>query len=272
MAGESEGGGRGEHQENPKDKEGEILENQPSHSAVSQKTVEINKELSSSLVTSSQKDATIKNSPQPGTQEKRGRDTNSPVKAFERKKKKVKVTKSTSAHTSQSKITDFVAGTSQTQFDVAPINVESQPPSSCTKTSTIFDLTIYHTQSPTSSVDVELIHTTQTDSSSLTIMEEPYSEPDHHLGDLLDQVPSFVTLEMNSVASNLKSISTDSFILASTIFNGYNSSVDKCLSFDVCASQQSSIESSNRPFNGCIFNGYLSSIDRFHKSYIHFYI
>ena len=125
VPGEGKGEGRGENQRSPKNKEGEEIENQPSHSAVSQKTAEVNKELNSSIVTSSQKDAIIENSPQPGTQQKRGRDTNSPAKAYVRKK--VKTTKSTTAHTSQTKITDFVPVTSKSQVDVTPINVESQP-------------------------------------------------------------------------------------------------------------------------------------------------
>ena len=53
------GEGRGEHQRSPQNKEGEMSANQPSHPTSSQKHVVINMELNTSLVTSSQKDATI---------------------------------------------------------------------------------------------------------------------------------------------------------------------------------------------------------------------
>ena len=82
--------GRGEHQETPQDKVGEVSGTPASQATVSQKTVVVQKESNTSLVASSQKGATIENSPQPGTQNKRGRDTeatNSPIKAFSRKKK-----------------------------------------------------------------------------------------------------------------------------------------------------------------------------------------
>lgn len=66
------GEGRGEQQVNPKNKEGEAsVTVKPSHSAVSHKTVELNKEISSLLVVSSQKDATIGNSSPPEHKPKR---------------------------------------------------------------------------------------------------------------------------------------------------------------------------------------------------------
>ena len=46
----NEGGGRGEHQIKPQEKEGEVSENQPSHSIVSQMIVDVNMKLSSFLV------------------------------------------------------------------------------------------------------------------------------------------------------------------------------------------------------------------------------
>ncbi|KAK1385101.1 hypothetical protein POM88_022836 [Heracleum sosnowskyi] len=72
------GEGRGEHQRNPKDKEGEISVSQPSHLVSSQKDAVVEKEFITSLVASSQKDVAIENSPQPGIQHKRDRDSRSP--------------------------------------------------------------------------------------------------------------------------------------------------------------------------------------------------
>ena len=71
MIGGSEGDGQGEQKRSPKNKVGEVSNTQPSHSIVSQKIVEINKEISSSLAASSQKDVAIQNSPHPGTHQKR---------------------------------------------------------------------------------------------------------------------------------------------------------------------------------------------------------
>ena len=103
-----------------------MSKNQSSHSLVTQKTTEINKDSISILTTSSQKDV-IENSPQPGAQLKRGTDS-SPIKAYGRKKTKGgKSENTTSAHTSQAKIIDFMPKTSQIQLDVTPVNVESQP-------------------------------------------------------------------------------------------------------------------------------------------------
>ena len=87
--------------------------------------------------------------------------------------------------------------------------------------SSIFDLTISNlqTQSPTSSVDMELIHTTLVNSSSLEFMEKPNSESDHHLiDDLLDQTPIiFSTVTMSSAGVSLNSITTDSIVTSSTV-------------------------------------------------------
>ncbi|KAK1356253.1 hypothetical protein POM88_049509 [Heracleum sosnowskyi] len=62
---------RGEHQRNPKNKEGEISVSQPSHPVSSQKYTVVEKEFITSLVAYSQKDVAIENSPQPGTQHER---------------------------------------------------------------------------------------------------------------------------------------------------------------------------------------------------------
>ena len=109
---------------------------------------------------------------------------------------------------------------------MTPINVESQPPSTSQPILHIHDLTIstVQTQSPTSSVDVVLIHTTLSNSPSLDFMEKPLSEIDHHhLDDLLDlshQISS--TVPVCSVESHLKSIFTDSTVTASMIFFIFN--------------------------------------------------
>ena len=70
VIGGCEGEGKGEHKRSPKNKDGEMCVDQPGHSAVSQKTVDVNMELNSSLAASSQKDVAIENSPQPGTVKK----------------------------------------------------------------------------------------------------------------------------------------------------------------------------------------------------------
>ena len=75
MKGGSKGEGRGKNQENPKNKARELSVNQPSRFVVSQKTTNVNMDTSSFLAASSQKDFAIENSPHPGTEKKRGRDT-----------------------------------------------------------------------------------------------------------------------------------------------------------------------------------------------------
>ena len=74
QGGES-GEGRGENQENPQNKAGELSEPQPSHTVVSQKTIVLNKDKSTSLAASSQKDIVIEKGPRPGARAKRVRDT-----------------------------------------------------------------------------------------------------------------------------------------------------------------------------------------------------
>ncbi|KAL8091760.1 hypothetical protein AgCh_034135 [Apium graveolens] len=69
------GEGQGKNQRNPKNKDGEHSVPKPSHTTVSQQTVVVNKDKSSILLSSSQKDVTIETSSQPGAQNKRGRDT-----------------------------------------------------------------------------------------------------------------------------------------------------------------------------------------------------
>ncbi|KAL8148711.1 hypothetical protein AgCh_005900 [Apium graveolens] len=79
------GEGQGENQRSPKNKVGEVSVSQPSHTAVSQQTAVLKKDLSSLLVTSSQKDVTIEQSSQPRAQANRVRDTSSP-ETYTRKK------------------------------------------------------------------------------------------------------------------------------------------------------------------------------------------
>ena len=121
---------------------------------------------------------------------------------------------------------------SQSQLDVAPTNVESQP------ISLSIDTPI--TESPNPSLDVDMIQSSHPHSPSLTFMEEPLSYTgDHHLlDDLLDHQPIFSETRAESVAPILKSISTDyTLVLYFTIpnfnfINGYPSSIDKCLSIN----------------------------------------
>ena len=66
----SEGEGTGAHQQLQKNKVSESVQIQPSHSVPSQKGTEINKELNTTLLASSQKVAKIEKGSQPGTQKK----------------------------------------------------------------------------------------------------------------------------------------------------------------------------------------------------------
>ncbi|MDV3180602.1 MAG: hypothetical protein Q8829_02905, partial [Candidatus Phytoplasma australasiaticum] len=86
MKGSEPGEGYGEHKRNPKDKDGEVCITKPSHTIVSQQTIVLNKDISSLLVLSSQKDVTIEQNSQPRAHAKRVRDTDSP-QTYSRKKK-----------------------------------------------------------------------------------------------------------------------------------------------------------------------------------------
>ena len=88
----------------------------------------VNKEISSILVSSSQKDVTIETSSQPGAQAKRVRDTSSP-QTYARKKRSNTLGDAQGTHTVQTEAIDSVTAPSQIQLVVAPINVESQPKS-----------------------------------------------------------------------------------------------------------------------------------------------
>ncbi|KAL8090068.1 hypothetical protein AgCh_039509 [Apium graveolens] len=163
---------KGEHQRCTKDKEGEVCVTQTSRTAVSQQTVVINKEISSLLVASSQKDVTIEMSSQPRAHAKRGQ-----TQTYIRKKKSKPLRESEGTHKVPTEVKDSVNTPSQIQTNVSPTNVESQPKSLIIKTP--------HTQnSPTIFLDVDMIHTSIPDSPSLLLMEEPKSKtPEHHLID-----------------------------------------------------------------------------------------
>ncbi|KAK1388363.1 hypothetical protein POM88_016541 [Heracleum sosnowskyi] len=118
---EVRGEGRGENQQNPKNKVGEVSESQPTHPVSSQKDTVVENESHTSLVASSQKDVTIEKSSQPGTQNKRDRDTSSPKdmsKTYVMRKKAKTTGDAQSTHILQAKITDFVLAPSQSQVDV----------------------------------------------------------------------------------------------------------------------------------------------------------
>ncbi|KAL8089143.1 hypothetical protein AgCh_038785 [Apium graveolens] len=89
------------------------------------------------------------------------------------------------AQTVPTAVKDSVNAPSQSQIDVAPINVESQPKSLIIETP--------QTQnSPTNSLDVDMINTSIPDSPSLTLMEKPKS-----------QANSTVVSTSNSIISTL---------------------------------------------------------------------
>ncbi|KAK1393843.1 hypothetical protein POM88_012899 [Heracleum sosnowskyi] len=224
--------GMGDHQRNPKNKDGEISVSQPSHPVSSQKDTVVENEFFTSLVASSQKDVAIENSPQPGTHHKRDKDTRSPTdttKAYERRKRSKTSAVAQGSHT-------VSMAPSQILFDVAPVNVESQPHSLTIQTKTKI------LSSPTLSLDVDMIHTSIHDSPSLTFLEKPHSGiGGHHLiDDLLDHQSIISKTLAPSVALNLKSISTDSTIVSISKATSFSSSMDishplmsVCLSTDM---------------------------------------
>ncbi|KAL8119031.1 hypothetical protein AgCh_016509 [Apium graveolens] len=162
------GEGRGEHKRNLKNKVGELSGSQPSHTAVSQQTAVLKKDKSSFLAASSPKDVVIEQRSQPRAQAKRVRDTSSP-QTYVRKKKSKTLGDAQGTHKVQTGATDTVTAPSQIQFNVAPINVESQPKS----------LVIETPNSPTNSLDVDMINTSIPDSPSLTMLGRPKSSATH---------------------------------------------------------------------------------------------
>ena len=126
----SQGEGTGVHQQLQKDKVGEEVEHQPSHCVHSQKGTEINKEINTSLVATSQKVPNIEKGSHPGTQNK-GMDTDQTQppkpKMFERRKKP-KTMRAHGAHTEvQSHLTSETEFLHKSILDASPINLEKQP-------------------------------------------------------------------------------------------------------------------------------------------------
>ncbi|KAL8124486.1 hypothetical protein AgCh_012218 [Apium graveolens] len=142
------------------------------------------------------------------SEDKRVRDTDQ--SQTDTRKKKSKHTGDTQgAHTVPNAVKHSVNAPSQSQIDVAPINVESHPKS--------VTIEAPRTQnSPINSLDVDMIHTSIPDSQSLTLLEEPKSQASEHhlLDDLLAHLP-FLSDSTEKSVQNLKSITTDS-ITAST--------------------------------------------------------
>ena len=112
------------------------------------------------------------------------------------------------AHTVQTKISDFMSVPSQSQLDVAPTNVESQPP---------FNLQVETLiNSPFSSGDIEMIYNDhKADSPTLTLLEEPNSISGAQLiATLLEHQNIISDALAGTVDSNIKSITTDSTIVS----------------------------------------------------------
>ncbi|KAL8098661.1 hypothetical protein AgCh_031431 [Apium graveolens] len=85
---DKKGEGQSENERSPKNEVREVSVSQPSHTAVSQQTAVLKKDLSSLLVVSSQKDVTIEQSYHPRAQAKRVRDKRSPQTYIRKKKSK----------------------------------------------------------------------------------------------------------------------------------------------------------------------------------------
>ncbi|KAK1395309.1 hypothetical protein POM88_014365 [Heracleum sosnowskyi] len=201
------GEGRGEHQRNPKDKEGQVSVYQPSPIVSSQQGTMSNMDLNTSLIASSQKDVIIETSSPPRVQSKRVRDTSSPKSTFSQYQRRVKQkSKGTQgAHTLEATLP-----VSQIQFDVTPIISLGLQSSSLN-----INLELSPSNSPTQSLDVDMIHTSIPDSPTL-ILEKPHSEAGGHhlLSDLLGHQPIFPEIARGSVDQSLKSITTDSTVIS----------------------------------------------------------
>ncbi|KAK1384419.1 hypothetical protein POM88_022154 [Heracleum sosnowskyi] len=201
------GEGRGEHQRNPKDKEGQVSVYQPSPIVSSQQGTMSNMDLNTSLIASSQKDVIIETSSPPRAQSKRVRDTSSPQSTFSQYQRRVKQkSKGTQgAHTLEATLP-----VSQIQFDVTPIITLGLQSHSLN-----INLELSPSNSPTQSLDVDMIHTSIPDSPTL-ILEKPHSEAGGHhlLSDLLGHQPIFPEVARGSVDQSLKSITTDSTVIS----------------------------------------------------------
>ncbi|KAL8116539.1 hypothetical protein AgCh_022891 [Apium graveolens] len=125
-----------------------------------------------------------------------------------RKKKSRTIGDTQGAHTVPTAVKDSVNAPSQSQIDVALINVESQPKSLLIETP--------QTQnSPANSLDVDMINRSIPDSPSLTLMEKPKSQASKHhlLNNLLAHLP-FLSENTEKSVDNLKSITTDSTVVS----------------------------------------------------------
>ncbi|XP_074379689.1 uncharacterized protein LOC141720907 [Apium graveolens] len=243
------GEGQGKNQRSPKNKDGEHSVPKPSHTTVSQQMVVFNKDKSSILVSSSQKDVTIKTSSQLGAQNKRGRDTSSP-QTYTRKKKTKTLGDAQGTHTVQTGAKDPFTAPSQSQIDVAPTNVESQPKSVQIETPQT-------PNSPTHSLDVDIIHTSQPYSPSLSLLEKPkIHASEHHLvDDLLAHLP-FLSETVETYVPKISSICTEStivstphsFIYTHSMDIVYSSSSD-CIPMDVPNSSHSSDSEITNPMD-----------------------
>ncbi|KAK1387174.1 hypothetical protein POM88_015352 [Heracleum sosnowskyi] len=201
------GEGRGESQRNPKNKEGEVSVSQPSPIVSSQQGTMSKMDLNTSLIASSQKDVIIETSSQPRAQSKRVRDTSSPQSTFSQYQRRVKQKSkgSQGAHTLEATLP-----VSQIQFDVTPIITLGLQSHSLN-----INLELSPSNSPTLSLDVDMIHTSIPDSPTL-ILEKPHSEAGGHhlLSDLLGHQPFFPEVARGSVDQSLKSITTDSTVIS----------------------------------------------------------
>ncbi|KAK1385868.1 hypothetical protein POM88_023603 [Heracleum sosnowskyi] len=164
-------------------------------------------DLNTSLIASSQKDVIIETSSPPRAQSKRVRDISSPQSTFSQYQRRVKhKSKGTQgAHTLEATLP-----VSQIQFDVTPIITLGLQSHSLN-----INLDLSPSNSPTQSLDVDMIHTSIPDSPTL-ILEKPHSEADGHhlLSDLLGHQPNFSEVARESVDQSLKSITTDSTVIS----------------------------------------------------------
>ncbi|KAK1373001.1 hypothetical protein POM88_029194 [Heracleum sosnowskyi] len=201
------GEGRGEHQRNPKDKEGQVSVYQPSPIVSSQQGTMSKMDLNTSLIASSQKDVIIETSSPPRAQSKRVRDTSSPKSTFSQYQRRVK---QKSKGTQGAHILEATLPVSQIQFDVTPIITLGLQSHSLN-----INLELSPSNSPTQSLDVDMIHTSIPDSPTL-ILEKPHSEAGGHhlLSDLLGHQPIFPEVARGSVDHSLKSITTDSTVIS----------------------------------------------------------
>ncbi|KAL8135256.1 hypothetical protein AgCh_010063 [Apium graveolens] len=152
----------------------------------------------------------------PRAQAKRVRDTSSP-QTYARKKKSKPTGDAQGTYTVQTEAIDSVTALSQSQIDVTPINVESQPKS----------LTVEAPEtpnSPTHSLDVDMINTSLPNSPSLTLLEKPKIQASEHhlLDDLFSHLP-FLSESVETSVPKYSSICTESTIVSTP--NSFISSI-----------------------------------------------